>query len=146
MGSLNGREDSVGGLRQLLQGGSRKQVALKISDTQIAQRDGFLHRLDTLADQLDVEIAAEGHDRPGDRPAGPVPVNVPADRHVELDYVGLEIGQHAQTRVAGAKVIDGGDHAVTAIFLENRAQMRQIPRGLDLGDLENQMVDGKTGA
>jgi len=72
------------------------------------------------------------------RPAG---VNTAHQRHVELNDVGLEVGQQVQARIACAEIVDRGQEAGALVFGQDAAQPLAVFNGFALGCLEEEAFD-----
>ena len=66
--------------------------------------------------------------------------------HVQLEQVGLEVGEQVEAGIAGAEVVDGGAKALLAIGAEDADQMIDIQYLLLLGDLEDDLVECQVAA
>ena len=74
---------------------------------------------------------------------GRVMVDAAQQVHIELDDVGAKIGQQAEARVTGTKVIDRRLEAERLIVIDDAANMAVIQHLLHLGELEHDLLDGK---
>jgi hypothetical protein len=95
--------------RQALDGGTSEQEALEEIDAGAFQGRKLRLRLDALGDDRDVE-SARHHQDAGDDGLTGRGIRNPADElHVDLDEVGLEVGEKVQARVTGAEEPEDDD-------------------------------------
>lgn len=120
---------SMGGLHQL--------------DPQIRDGRQFGRGLDALGDDRDVQFATDMHPILRDGRTQAVRVEAARPRHVELDDVGLEVGEQLQSRVAGAEVVDCRVEAALLGLGEDPLEMGFFRDPLALGDIEDDAVNRK---
>ncbi len=123
--------------RQRLEGRLGEVVALEQGDARRLQRRELGRRLDAFGQHRDVELAGDEQGRREDRLAGAAGVDAAHEMHVDLDQVGLEIGEQAQSGIAGAEIVEGRDEAHLAVLGDDVLQMRDIGHLLALGELEH---------
>src|SRR5690606_19531122 len=138
-GESSGKVDG----RQGLEGGLGEQVALAqghpLGPTNLKLLEGF----HPLGDHPDVHLLRHLDNAADDGATPRVAVDVADEAHIQLDQVGLEVRQHAEPGVAGAKVVDGGVKAPLPVVLDDLPQVRVVRHLPPLGELENDAIEGE---
>ena len=75
-----------------------------------------------------------------------VGIDAPHQRHVQLDDVGLELGQQVEPGIAGAEVVDGGHEFLPLVLVDDLLQVGLVHQLLAFGDLEDDPLGGKAEA
>jgi len=92
-----------------------------------------------------MERFAQPDDRPRDLIANDIRVDGACKSHIDLDDIGLKVGQHVESRMPGAEIVDCRDHSVAPVFYEDVLQVTDVARRLIFGDLEHQMMQRESG-
>jgi hypothetical protein len=98
------KEDVLSGpRREGFEGGAGEEVALHGVDAKVAEGVHLRFAFDALGDDADVELAADLDDGFDDGSAGGTLVDVLSEGTVDLEDVGLELGEEGEAGVAVPK-------------------------------------------
>src|SRR5436309_15176630 len=93
LGDATGREDrlpdQLGSVVERHR--AAEEIALRLLDPDGAQRLELGRGLDALCHDKAVSVARERNERGSERPAGRIEMDMPRERHVELDDVGTQL-------------------------------------------------------
>src|SRR5262245_21392328 len=107
-GNATGREhrlaDELG--RVVERHRAAEKIALRLLDPDRAQRLELGGGLDALRHNAAIGVACEGDQRRGERPTRWIEMDMPRQRHVELDHVGTQLQDMLQTGEARTGIVD----------------------------------------
>lgn len=124
-------------VRQLFECGFREQETLEQLDAQVPKASQFSVGLHPLGDHPDFHLADGLENSADDGLARRIRIDVAHKFHVELDDVGLELGQKVQPGESRAEIVDGRQETDLAVVGDDVPEMRDALDALALGDLED---------
>src|SRR6185295_5772334 len=120
--------------------GAREPVPLAVADAAAPQRARLLLAFDALGDQLRADARSHLEQRMHQLLLDEAAVDVLDEREIDLDELGLHLGQSLQRRVPGADVVDGDEEALPPQRLEAAAERLEIVDRGALGDLQDEVA------
>lgn len=129
-----------------LEGRAGEEVSLKVADVLFGEPDEFGLGFDAFGNDADVEPGAGGEDGAEDRLAGRVALDAADEAHVELDVVGLEVGEQGEAGVGGAEVVDGEADAERAQLVDEADEAGAVVDKVGFRGFEDDAVEREAGA
>lgn len=105
----------------------------------------FGEGFDAFGDDVDVQVGAGFEHGADDGLAGRMAFDAADEAHVELDLIGLEVGEETEAGVGGAEVVDGEADAEVAVLVHEADEAGAIVDDVGLGDFEDDAFEGQAG-
>ncbi len=96
------------------------------------------HRLNALGDDIDTQVKACLQNPPDNRLPGAVPLDIPHKEHVQLQVVGLELGEEIESRVTRPEVVNRDLHSRLLELAHRLGERIVIRYGFVLGHFEHE--------
>ena len=90
-------------------------------------------------------LRAIADDAGDDHLLGRAGVDVAHQVHVDLEEVGLELGEQVQAGIAGAEIVDRGDEAPAPVLADDALDVADVLDLLPLGELEHDVFAREAG-
>jgi hypothetical protein len=131
--------------RQGHEGRAGEVEALDVADPHVAQHGQLVPGFDPFRNDLHLQRAQQAHEALHDQAARAVAVKAADQLHVDLDEIGLEVGQDAKPRVARPEVVQGRLEAERLVGADDALDVLGIADALVFRELEDDPVRREAG-
>ena len=139
------REGSIADGREALESRAGEQIALKEADAFAGQPLILLGSFNAFGDEIDAEVVTNLDDGTNDDLSGTCFFNVADELLVELELVGLEVGEKVEAGVTGTEVVDGEFEAYAAVVIGDPGEASAVFDDFAFSDFEDDAVERKVG-
>ncbi len=129
--------------REGLEGWSREEIALEEADILLGEPGVLGDGFDPFGNHVDAEFKTAEADGANDGLAGAGALDAADQAHVQLDLIGLKVGEEIEAGMGGAKVVDGQPDAEGSIFLKQASEVSGVFDDQGFRDLENEALEGQ---